>query len=230
MATKSASSTATKGSARKGPARKRSSAGSGAAGRGATGEAASAASAANVFANLGDPAQLSRLKDMMTPEQAFELYRQNARLALDIIDAAIESTAKMRKLQFEGEEEARDFHKRAARRAAEAENPQALVTTGQNVGQEAMQRALTYWSQMFELVVEMQKRLFTIIDEQVSEVPGVKQAKAALGMMPDMRQTQKLVDAMQGVLTSGGSAFESMQKVMGDFTRMAQQSMPGMKR
>ena len=57
-----------------------------------------------------------------------------------------------------------------------------------------------------------------------------KEAKAALAMMPDMRQAQSLVKAMQGVLSSGGNAFESMQRVMGDFTRMAQQSMPGVKR
>ena len=41
---------------------------------------------------------------------------------------------------------------------------------------------------------------------------------------------QNVVSAMQGVMSSGGSAFESMQKVMGDFAKFAQQSMPGMKR
>ncbi len=230
MATKKASkstsgrkTTGAKRSARK------SSASPAAAGAGPD-TSASARAASAAFAGMADPAQFAKFKDMMTPEQAFELYRQNARLALDIIDAAIESTAKMRKLQFEGEEEARAFQKRVARRAAEAENPQALVATSQNVGQEAVHKAMTYWSQMFELVVEMQKRLFTIIEEQVEDVPGVKQAKAAMSMLPDLKQAQNLVSAMQGVLSSGGSAFESMQRVMGDFTRMAQQSMPGAKR
>jgi len=83
---------------------------------------------------------------------------------------------------------------------------------------------------MFDLIVEMQKRLFVIIDNQVADVPGVKQAKAAMGMLPDLSQAQNLVKAMQGVMASGSSAFESMQRVMGDFTRMAQQSMPGVKR
>ena len=172
-------------------------------------------------------ADLERYRDLMTPEQAFELYRQNARLALDIIDAAIESTAKMRKLQFEGEEEARALHKKSARRAAEAENPQDLVSAGQNLGQEAIAKSMAYWSQMFDLVVEMQKRLFALIDDQMSGVPGVKQARAAMAMLPDLSQAQKLVSAMQGVMSSGGSTFESMQRVMGDFTRMAQQAMPG---
>jgi hypothetical protein len=49
-------------------------------------------------------------------------------------------------------------------------------------------------------------------------------------MMPDLRQAQSLVKAMQGVMSSGGSAFGSMQRVMGDFARMAQQSMPGLSR
>jgi len=74
---------------------------------------------------------------------------------------------------------------------------------------------------MFELIVEIQKRLFTLIEDQMSGVPGVKQAKAALAMLPDMTQMQKVVSAMQGVMSSGGSAFESMQKVMTDFARMS---------
>jgi phasin family protein len=227
-AAKSPSSRKSTGAAKRTP--RSASSGQGGARTQGGAEGAGAARAARAFAGMTDAAQLAKLKEMMTPEQAFELYRQNTRLALDIIDAAIESTAKMRRLQFEGEEQARDFQKRAARRAAEAENPQALVATGQNVGQEAVQKALAYWSQMFELVVEMQKRLFNIIDDQVKDVPGVKQAKEAMKMLPDFTQTEKLVNAMQGVLSSGGSAFESMQKVMSDFTRMAQQSMPGGKR
>lgn len=226
MATKNAAKSSTSRKSTAGT-RSRAKAADSAAGRGT--ESGASRGTAGAFAMPG-AADLAKMRDMMTPEQAFELYRQNARLALDIIDTALESTAKMRKLQFQGEEEARNFQKRAARSAADAENPQALLATGQNVSQEAMQKALTYWSEMFELVVEMQKRLFHIMDEQTRDMPGMKEAKAAMSMLPDMRQTEQLVKAMQGVMTSGGPAFESMQKVMSDFTRMAQQSMPGTKR
>jgi hypothetical protein len=66
---------------------------------------------------MPDAAQLSKYAKTLTPEQAFELYRANARIALDVIDAAIDSTAKMRKLQFEGEEtHARSRRKRRATR------------------------------------------------------------------------------------------------------------------
>jgi len=51
-----------------------------------------------------------------------------------------------------------------------------------------------------------------------------------MAMMPDLRQMQKVVSAMQGVVSSGGSAFDQMQKVMGDFARLAQNSMPGGRR
>jgi len=44
--------------------------------------------------------------------------------------------------------------------------------------------------------------------------------------MPDLRQAQNVVNALQGVVSSGGNAFESMQKVMGDFAKF----MPGTKR
>lgn len=172
---------------------------------------------------------LSKVAKPMTPEQAFELYKSNAKMALDVINAAIEGTAKMRKLQFEGEEQARSMQKRALRHAAEASDPQSLVAAGQSVTQEAVEKALQYWEQMFEMIVEMQKRLFALMEEQMSGVPGAKEAKAVMAMMPDIRQAQNLVKAMQGVMSSGGSAFSSMQRVMGDFARMAQQSMPGNK-
>jgi phasin family protein len=179
----------------------------------------SAAKAAGMFA-MPDATELAKYAKTLTPEQAFELYRANARLALDVIDAAIESTAKMRRLQFEGEETARTMQKKAARRAAEAGDVPSLMAAGQSVTQEAVERSMAYWGQMFELVVEIQKRLFTLMEDQMAGVPGVKQAKAAMAMMPDMTKMQNVVQAMQGVMSSGGSAFESMQKVMNDFARM----------
>jgi hypothetical protein len=169
---------------------------------------------------------MSKMAKMMTPEQAIDLYKANTKMALDIINAAIEGTAKVRRLQFEGEEQARAMGHKAARHAAEAGSPNALMAAGQSVSQEAVESAMRYWGQMFELVVEVQKRLFTLMEGQMAGVPGVKEAKAAMAMMPDMRQTQNVINALQGVVSSGGNAFESMQKVMGDFARF----MPGQRR
>ena len=177
--------------------------------------------------NLGD---LSKMPKLLTPQQAFELYRANAKMALDVINASIESAAKVRKLQYEGEEEARSMQKKAVRHAAEASDAQSLMAAGQAVTQEAVEKAMQYWGQMFEIIVEIQKRLFALMEQQMGDMPGAKEAKAALAMMPDLSQTQGLVKAMQGVMSSGGSAFDSMQRVMGDFARMAQQSMPGIRR
>ncbi len=173
---------------------------------------------------------LAKMAKVLTPEQAFDLYKSNAKIALDVINAAIENTTKLRKLQFAGEEEARSMQKKALRHAAEASDPHALMAAGQSVTQESVDKAMRYWGEMFDMIVEMQKRLFALMEEQMAGVPGAKEAKAALAMMPDMSQAQNLIKAMQGVMSSGGNAFESMQKVMGDFARMAQQSMPGMKR
>jgi len=159
---------------------------------------------------------------MLTPEQAIELYKANARMALDVINAAIESTAKLRRLQFEGEESARAFHKKAVRSAAEARDPQSLMAAGQGAAQEAMEKSMHYWGEMFDLIAEIQKRVFTLIEEQAEGMPGVKQAKAAMAMLPDLKPLENVVAAMKGVVGSGGNAFEQMQKVMGDFTRMAQ--------
>jgi phasin family protein len=216
-ATKSAPKSAPKPAATGKPARKK-------AKRAAKAVPKFAAKAPDMF-TLPDATKLAEYAKTLTPEQAFELYRANAKLALDVIDAAIESTAKMRRLQFEGEESARTMQKKAARRAAEAGDVPTLMAAGQSVSQEAVERSMAYWGQMFDLVVEMQKRLFVLMENQMSGVPGVKQAKAAMAMMPDMAQMQNVVSAMRGVMSSGGSAFESMQKVMGDFARMS-----GMKR
>ncbi len=190
-----------------------------------------AAAAAPGFAGF-DPAQfagmvdISKMAKAMTVEQAMDLYKANAKIALDVINAALENTAKLRRLQFESEEGARAMGRKAARRAAEAGTPDALMAAGQSVSQEAVEHAMHYWGQMFDLIVEMQKRLFAMMEEQMAGVPGVKEAKAALAMMPDLRQAQNVIQAMQGVVSSGGNAFESMQKVMGDFARF----MPGMRR
>ncbi len=170
--------------------------------------------------------ELSKMAKMMTPEQAIDLYKTNAKMALDVINAAIENTTKLRRLQFEGEEEARGLSRKAARRAAEAGTPEAMMAAGQSASQEAMESAMRYWGQMFEMIVEMQKRLFAMMEDQMAGVPGVKEAKAAMAMMPDLRQAQKVIDAMQGVVSSGGNAFESMQRVMGDFAKFV----PGVKR
>jgi len=191
-----------------------------------------AAPTATLFAmpSGGSFGDLSKLPSALTPEQAMELYRTNAKLALDIIDAAIDTTSKVRRRQFEGEEEMRAFQKRAAKSASEARDAQSLMAAGQGAAQDAVEKSMRYWTEMFELIVEMQKRLFSLMEEQTAGMPGVKQAKAAMAMMPDLTKMQNVVSAMQGVVSSGGPAFESMQKVMGDFARMAQQAMPGLKR
>ena len=139
---------------------------------------------------------MQKMTKLMTPQQAIELYKANAKLALDVINAAIEGTARLRKRQYEAEEDAAEFQKKHAKSAAEANNPQALMAVGQGAAQEAMEKSMHYWGEMFDLIVEM----------------------------------QKVVSAMQNVVASGAPAFDSMQRVMGDFTRLAQNSMPGMRR
>ena len=194
-----------------------------------------AAAGSNPTSNAGsfampDPAQFAKFAKAMTPEQAFDLYKTNAKMALEIINAAIENTAKVRKLQFEGEEQARSMQKKVARHAAEAGDAQSLMAAGQSAAQEAVQQSMQYWGQMFELIADMQKRLFTLMEAQMSGVPGVREAKAAMAMLPDLTPAKNLVAAMQGMMTSGGSSFESMQRAMGEFAKFAQQAVPGIKR
>jgi hypothetical protein len=178
---------------------------------------------------MPDLDKIARMPKMMTPEQAIDLYKSNAKLALDVISAAIDSTAQLRKKQFEGEEEMRAFQQKHARAVGQASDAQALMAVSQGAAQEAVEKSMHYWGEMFDLIVEIQKRLFALIEEQMAGVPGVKEARAAMSMLPDLRQMKDVVQAMQGVVSSGGSAFESMQKAMGDFAKMAQGSMHAMR-
>src|SRR5580700_6240298 len=130
MARKSATKTKKAGKARAKPR------------RAAAPKSAPRASSAAAGANLGD---LSKMTKLLTPQQAFELYRANAKMALDVINASIESAAKLRRLQYEGEEEARSMQKKAVRHAAEASDPQSLMAAGQAVTQEAVEKAMQYW-------------------------------------------------------------------------------------
>jgi len=223
MARKTAAGSSGTSTPRKRAARKRSTpriASQGSAAPAATGSMRS-------MQELGDMSKMAGMAKMLTPEQAIELYKSNAALALEVINTAIESTARLRKKQFEGEEEARAFQKKHVRSAAEASDASSLLAAGQGAAQEAMEKSMHYWSEMFDLIVEIQKRLFTLLEEQMEGVPGVKETKAAMAMLPDMSQMKKVVSAMQGVVSSGGSTFETMQRVMGDFAKMAQRTMPG---
>ena len=175
-------------------------------------------------------ADMSRMANMLTPEQAIELYKANARMALDVINAAIESTAKLRRLQYQGEEQARELHRKAAKSATEAKDPHSLMAVGQGAAQEALEKSMHYWGEMFDLITEIQKRVFTLIEDQASGMPGVKQAKAAMAALPDLKPMQNVVEAMKGVMGAGGNAFEQMQKVMADFSRMAQPPKSGGRR
>jgi phasin family protein len=179
---------------------------------------------------MADVAAMTKIAKMMTPEQAIDLYKANAALALEVINTAIEGSAQVRKKQLEGAAQASEFHQRHAQSAAKARDPQALVAAGQGAAQEAMERSMRYWSEMFELIVEIQKRLFTLLEGQMEGVPGVKETRAAMAMLPDMSQMQKVVSAMQGVVQSGESTFASMQRVMGDFAKLAQGDVPGGRR
>ena len=179
---------------------------------------------------MPDLRELAKMSKIMTPEQAIELYKTNAKMALEVINAAIDSAARLRKKQFEGEEEVRAFQQKHARAVGAANDPQSLMAASQGAAKEAVEKSMHYWGEVFDLIVEIQKRLFSLIEEQMAGVPGVKEAKAAMALMPDLRQMKDVVSAMQGVVTSGGSAFDTMQKMMGDFAKMAQGSMQPMRR
>jgi phasin family protein len=228
MARKAAAAPKAAKTARRRPARKRSAppkpSGASTSKRSGASKSASAGSAMHGFG------EMPKMPKLMTPEQAMEFYKTNAALALDVINTAIEGAGRLRRKQFEGEEEAREFQQRHARSAAQARDAQGLMTAGQGAAQEALEKSMHYWGEMFDLIVEIQKRLFALIGEQMEGVPGVKETRVAMAMLPDLRQMQKVVSAMQGVVTSGGSAFETMQRVIGDFAKMTQGSMPGASR
>ena len=192
--------------------------------------APAAASTRATMPQMPDMRELAKMAKLMTPEQAIDLYKTNAKMALDVINAAIESAARLRKKQFEGEEEMRAFQQKHVRAVGAASDAQSLMAASQGAAKEAVERSMHYWGEVFDLIVEIQKRLFALIEEQMAGVPGVKEAKAAMALMPDLRQMKDVVSAMQGVVTTGGSAFETMQKVMGDFAKMAQSSMQPMRR
>src|SRR5512132_1588351 len=96
---------------------------------------------------------------------------------------------------------------RRARSAAEAGDVQSLMAVSQSAAQEAVEQSMRYWSQMFDLIVEIQKRLFSLVESQTAGLPGAKEAKAALAMLPALTKMQNVVQAMQGVMSSGGTAF-----------------------
>jgi hypothetical protein len=45
-----------------------------------------------------------------------------------------------------------------------------------------------------------------------------------MALLPDMSAMQKVASALQGAVSSGETTFASMQRVMGDFSKLAQGS------
>ena len=139
--------------------------------------APAAASTRVTTPKMPDLRELAKMPKIMTPEQAIELYKTNAKMALEVINAAIDSTARLRKKQFEGEEEMRAFQQKHARAVGAANDPQSLMAASQGAAKEAVEKSMHYWGEVFDLIVEIQKRLFSLIEEQMAGVPGVKEAK-----------------------------------------------------
>src|SRR5205814_3825210 len=133
--------------------------------------APAAASARATPPPMPDLRELAKMSKMMTPEQAIDFYKTNAKMALDVINAAIDSAARLRKKQFEGEEEMRAFQQKHTRAVGQASDPQSLMAVSQGAAQEAVEKSMHYWGEMFDLIVEIQKRLFALIEEQMAGVP-----------------------------------------------------------
>ena len=189
MATKNArgSATAAKGGAKRRATKRTAAPRAKAAAQGGGAGAASAPRAGATSApraGAGPLGQMPRMPKMLTPEQAIDMYKTNARMALDVINAAIEGAERLRRKQFEGEEQARAFQRKHVRAAGEATDAQSLMALGQGAAQEALEKSMHYWGEMFDLIVEIQKRLFTLIEDQTQGVTGVKEAKAAMALLP----------------------------------------------
>src|SRR5947208_5325461 len=118
------------------------------------------ASARATAPRIPDVRELAKMPKIMTPEQAIELYKTNAKLALDVISAAIDSTARLRKKQFEGEEEMRAFQRKHARAVGEASDAQSPMALSQGAAQEAVEKPMQHRGESFDVIVEIQKRLF----------------------------------------------------------------------
>ena len=52
-----------------------------------------------------------------------------------------------------------------------------LMAAGQGAAQEAMEKSMHYWGEMFDLIAEIQKRVFTLIGEQTEGVPASRRRR-----------------------------------------------------
>ena len=211
--------------AKKRPARKRTS----------SPKAAPKAAAASAFTGFKAPQMpefpdMGKMAKMMTPEQAIDLYKANAKIALDVINAAIENTARLRKKQFEAEEEARAFQKKHARNVGRSEG--CAVADGRFAGRRAGGHGEVDALLGRDVRADRRDAEATVLADRGADVrrPRRQGGEGGDGDDAGPAADAERRSAMQGVVSSGGSAFETMQRVMGDFAKLAQGSMPGMRR
>ena len=119
---------------------------------------------------------MSKMAKMMTPEQAIDLYKANTKIALDIINAASKALPRCASCNSKARSRLARWDEGGATRSGSGESecadgggPDRLAGGGQS--------AMRYWGQMFELVVDMQKRLFTLMEGQMPACPASRRPR-----------------------------------------------------
>jgi hypothetical protein len=120
---------------------------------------AAASSATFTMPPQPDFRDLAKMAKVLTPEQAFELYKTNAKMALTTSSTQRSKlTTKLRKLQFAGEEEARSMQKGAGMPRKERSTNRSWRRVRRDAG---IGKAMRYWGK-FDMIVKCRKRLFVM--------------------------------------------------------------------
>ena len=154
-------------------------------------------------------------------EQFFEIWKQQVNAGLQILDALVESDAKMRAAQLAAANETHQRTVEAEKLLAGAKDAQELWNAQCTWASQNAERAAAYWREQFEAMSEANARILKLMQERMqSAVPveaGANSSVAALSAVDAayremLKSSQQLLAFMPGAFGAAAASSEAAQK------------------
>ena len=154
-------------------------------------------------------------------EQFFEIWKQQVNAGLQILDALVESDAKMRAAQLAAANETHQRTVEAEKLLAGAKDAQELWNAQCTWASQNAERAAAYWRGQFEAMGEANARILKLMQERMqSAMPaeaGADSPVAALSAVDSayremLKNTQQLLAFMPGAFGTAAASGEAASR------------------
>jgi len=150
------------------------------------------------------------------PSQLNELSKESVETALAFSRIAMENAERLVRLQLDAAKGFVEENAAQARSLAEVTDPAQLADVRARAAEAAMQKAVEYSRQVYDLSIQTQGELAKLMEQRVSQFNE--------GMLAAMEQAFKSAPGSDAALAAFRSALAASTGAVGNLTRMAQQA------